>query len=110
MWPNRTSKRTYIDRLMNDPRSKAMRDGWVAQATAEAEMRYPHALDARPRAAMAAERALDLGMSFVLDNDAELAAVRRELEEMTKRALDLLNTRCMPGVFVKGHEEPDAHS
>lgn len=110
MWQRRGGKRTYIDRLMNDPRSRVMRDGWVAQATTEAKMRYPHPLDAGERSALAAERALELGLSFVLDNDAELAAVRHELDQMTKRCLELLNSKILLPVMVTSPEEPDAHS
>ncbi|KPH67548.1 hypothetical protein ADT71_02285 [Novosphingobium sp. ST904] len=86
-----------------------MRDGWVAQATSEADMRYPDPYDPR-RTAFAAERALELALSFVLDNDGELVAVRQDLECMTKRCIDVLNTRVMPYVLVKAPEEPDAHS
>jgi hypothetical protein len=73
-------------------------------------MRYPDPFHARERSSFAAERALELGMSFVLDNDGELAAVRQELEQMTKRCLDLLNAKVLMPVMVQAPEERDAHS
>ena len=96
--------RDYITRFRRDPRTRAMHDGWVAQATAEAEQRYPHPLDANQRANFAASRALELGMSFVLDNDGELNAVREQLGRVLENALEL--TRLTPPATFTLPTEP----
>lgn len=84
--------RTYIQRLRNDPRTRAMHEGWIAQATAEAEMRHPDPRDDRKRTHYAVSRALELAMSFVLDNDGELAMVREQLNRMASHVITLGNS------------------
>ena len=98
--------RDYITRLRRDPRTKTMHDGWVAQATVEAEQRYPQPLDANQRAHFAATRALALGMSFVLDNDGELNAVRERLERVLENHLELARlTPPVPFITKTGEDE-----
>lgn len=80
--------RSYITRLRFDPRIRAMFDGWVAQATMEAEQRFPDPRDDRARSHFAAETALRIGLAFVLDNDGEYQRVLAENEKLMKRLLD----------------------
>lgn len=40
MTPNKKPDRSYIARLRRDPRTHAMAQGWIAQATAEADLRH----------------------------------------------------------------------
>lgn len=86
--------RKYIERLRRDPRLRAMRDGWVAQATIEAENTYPDPRDGRPSARWAAERAIDLAMQHVLDNDGEMHAVMAERDQF--RDQSILDTKLTP--------------
>lgn len=81
-------ERGYIASLRRDPRTKAMFDGWVAQATQEAEMLYPDLRDDRQRTHFAAERAVQLAMSHVLDNDGELQMLAEENDRLRKQILD----------------------
>jgi hypothetical protein len=83
--------RGYIENLRTDPRTRAMFDGWVAQATKTAEARiagrFGH--DAHRLAHEAATEALTLALSFILDNDGELQAVRHERDTLLKQLIDL---------------------
>lgn len=76
--------RPYIKRLRSDPRTKAMFDGWAHQACMEAEARYPDIRsphDAQKLAYFAARRALELAMTFVLDQDGEYKMVCEERDK-----------------------------
>lgn len=83
----RINPRSYIARLQRDPRAQAMFDGWVAQATYEAEQRCPDAQDGRQRAQEAARIGIQLAMSFVCDNDGELLAALAERDQMHEHLL-----------------------
>ncbi|MFC0683187.1 hypothetical protein [Novosphingobium clariflavum] len=99
-------ERGYIARLRRDPRTKAMHDGWLAQATYEAEQHYPYPEDARQRAHYAADRALLLALSFVLDNDGEMNALREQLDRITESSLSLLNKFPPAPIILKSEEDP----
>ncbi len=87
-------ERGYIASLRRDPRTKAMFDGWVAQATQEADMRFPDPRDDREKAHFAARRALELAMSHVLDNDGELQMVMEQRDQLLDKAIEA--ARMMP--------------
>ena len=89
MLMNNESRRTYLERLRNDPRTRTLHDGWVAQATMEAERVYPEWDDTR-RAHFAADRALQLALTFILDNDGEMAYLRALVEEQAERISKLM--------------------
>lgn len=84
-------ERGYISRMRRDPRTKAMLDGWVAQATQEADMRFPDPRDDRERTHFAAQRAVELAMSHVLDNDGELQMVMKERDTLLENSIRLAN-------------------
>lgn len=107
MIPEFERKRTYIERLRNDPRTRAMRDGWIAQATAEAEQRYPGRLEAGLRMHYAASRVLELAMSFILDNDGELAMTRRELVQAQKALAKHIEMAPRPIIIPRPEESAD---
>lgn len=86
---SRLEQRSYLALLRRDPRVKAAYDGWIAQATFEAYNRYPHPMDSEQRASYAASRAVELVMSFILENDGEYQAVRQQLDEVLKRSLEM---------------------
>ncbi len=85
--------RTYIERLRNDPRTRALADAWVNQAMMEAEQHYDSYREGAAFAHYAARRAVELAMSFVLDNDGELAATREQLERALETQLQFLRTQ-----------------
>lgn len=80
--------RRYIQRLRSDPRTRALFNGWAAQATLEADQRFPDPHDGRLAACFAAERAIELAMSFVLDNDGEYQMVSDELNQLRNRVIE----------------------
>ena len=83
-------RRPYIENLQNDPRTMAMMDGWIAQATKEAELNHDLCRDDPRRLAHnAARRALELAMSFVLDNDGEYQGVCEQRDQLLDNALKL---------------------
>jgi len=96
--------RTYIQRIRNDPRTRAMHDGWVAQACAEAEQVYPDPSDDRRRTHHAASRALELALSFVLDNDGELTMVREQLDRVLENSITLANMSPRSFVMPKAEQ------
>jgi hypothetical protein len=83
-----------------------MFDGWVAQSTYEAEQRHPYPDDDRRRTHYAAQRAIELAMAFVLDNDGELAATREQLERTLEASIELASLSPKPLILkVQGHKE-----
>lgn len=92
-------QRGYIARLLRDPRTKAMHDGWIAQATFEAEEHCGDRYDAPRMAQYAADRAIQLAMSFVLDNDGELNAVREQMEKLLEANLTMASLSPRPIVI-----------
>lgn len=98
--------RGYIARLRNDPRLHAMMQGWVGQATMEAEQRYPHPDQYAARAHDAAQRAIGLALSFVLDNDGEYQMLREELDRALKNTIDLVNAKPISLVIERPSAKP----
>lgn len=98
--------RDYISRLRSDPRLHAMMQGWVSQATMEAESRYPGLYDDRQRAHWAAETAIRLAMSFVLDNDGAYQMLREEMDRVLKNTLELVNSTPLK-VVIERSSPPD---
>lgn len=79
--------RPYIERLRTDPRTRAMFDGWVGQATMLAEQQVPDPCRYAERAHRAAQIALQLAMTHVLDNDGELQAANAEIDKLREHVL-----------------------
>lgn len=98
-------ERGYIRRLRHDHRTKVMHDGWIAQAIYEAEQRYRYPEQARQMAEYAADRALQLALSFVLDNDGEMNALREQLDRITESSLSLLNKFPPAPIILKSEED-----
>lgn len=94
-------EREYIKRIRRDPRMRAMLQGWVAQATAEAEQRYPGPYDEPARAHEAATIAVQLAMSFVLDNDGEYQAIRETLDKVLEAQLTMNQLSPRPLIIPK---------
>lgn len=81
-------RRPYIENLRKDPRTKAMFDGWVAQATMIAEQRNRgDEYDYRRMAHDAAQEALALALAFILDNDGEYQMVCEERDRIRDQVL-----------------------
>lgn len=105
----RQSGRLYIDRLQNDHRLHTMFTGWVAQALREAELRADTHRSPYLFAQRAAERALELALSHILDNDGEYQAVRAELERSLKSQIELANNALAPIIIAKDGSEIASH-
>lgn len=101
--------RSYIARLHRDPRTKAMLDGWIAQATFEADKRFPRPEDDRQRTCFAAETAVRLAMEFVLGNDGEYQAILLENDRLMQQVIDIAN-RTPPRLHVTVGPAPVAHA
>ena len=99
---NGLSERTYIGMLRNDRRMRAMFDGWVAQATLEAANHFPDTYDASERAGYAAEMALRLALSFIIDNDGEYQALREQLDRVMENFITLETLNPRPIFDAKG--------
>ena len=93
-------RRPYIDNLRNGPCTKAMFDGWAAQATITAEQcNRGDEYDYRRMAHAAAQEALALALAFILDNDGEY---QRVCEERDRYRDQILNTAMLtpPSMFI----------
>lgn len=85
--PENKANRPYLQRLATDARMHRLLDGWTAQATLEAEGRYPEPWQDRERTHYAAKSAAALAMAFVLDNDREYQMVCEERDRALEMAL-----------------------
>lgn len=93
-------RRPYIENLRNDPRTRAMFNGWVAQATATADQRRcGDGSGFRQMAHDAAQQALALAMAFILDNDGEYQMVCEERDRLREHILSIANLT-PPASFV----------
>lgn len=81
--------RPYIERLRHDRRTRALFEGWVAQAAMTAEPRARG--DAHMAARLAAEEALKLALAFILDEDGEYRAVCAERDRYRDQLLETID-------------------
>lgn len=79
--------RPFTERMRHDPRMRAMVDGWIAQATFEAETRNDRYREPSRFAHDAAETALRLALTFLIDNDGEYRAVCEERDRLMEQVL-----------------------
>lgn len=100
-----TGHRPYIERLRHDPRGRALHDGWVHQAAMVAEQRAGG--DARMAAHEAAEEALKLALSFILDNDGEYLAVMAERDRFRDQLLETINLQPTSYRIIAGQPVTD---
>lgn len=101
---NRIS-RPFIQRVRDDGRLSSMVQGWAIQATMIVEQRYGfYPSDPRRIAHEAAEEALKLALTFILDNDGEYRMVCEERDQLVERMTQTLNhMNLIPPVFVHTH-------
>lgn len=96
--------RPYIERLRHDPRTRALFDSFISQATMLVENRHGNDMEymgSRRAAHEIAQEAVALAMSFVLDNDSEYRMVCEERDQLMERQLKGFQLCSMSPVFVK---------
>lgn len=91
--------RPYIERLRHDPRTRALFDSFISQATMLVENRHGNDMEymgSRRAAHEIAQEAVALAMSFVLDNDSEYRMVCEERDQLMNQQLQWARLSAAP--------------
>ncbi len=90
--------RSFIRNLRNDPRTRAMVDGWIAQAMVKVEIGASRDYDRRATHE-AVREGIALALSFILDNDGEYQMVCEERDRLRDHILQGVTSLPIPRVL-----------